>query len=97
MHQLISNWWHKSRPPYRHELAASRIFLWTAAIREIEGNAAAGSFYDPLSDNRFLWANQWLDLAAGNRTSISKDLTAIAALYFDPPVEPCRKDLAAGF
>jgi hypothetical protein len=96
MHQLISTWWHKSRPPYRHELAASRIFLWTAATREIEANAAAGTFYDPLDDKRFLWASQWLDLAAGNRTTLCPNVTACAAIFFDPPITPSHKDLAAG-
>ena len=96
MHQLISTWWHKSRPPYRHELAAARVFLWTAATREIQAHAAAGTFYDPLTDYRFQWASQWLDLAAGNRKTICPNVTTIAAVFFDPPVPLSRKDIAAG-
>lgn len=96
IHQLVSVWWDNCRPPFRHELAAARIFLWTAALREIEANAAISSGYDPICDNRFLWATQWLDLAEGHRTTICPRITACAAVFLAPPLNLSRRDKAAG-
>ena len=94
LHQLISGWWNQCHPPFRHELLVARIFLYTAATREVE--ARADPTYDPTTDHRFLWAIQWLDQAAGAIPRICPNTTACAAVFFDAPLLPTRKDLAAG-
>ncbi len=96
VHPLVSTWWNSTRPPQPQEIVVARIFLFTAATREIEKNHQHGTVYDPLADHRFLWAAQWLDHAAGNRRHICPHVTAIAAVFFDPPLQATRQELAAG-
>ena len=94
IHQLVSVWWDQCRPPFRHELLVARIFLYTAAAKEIE--ARQDPTYDPTTDHRFRWAVQWLDHAAGSIPHICPHITACAAVFFDPAAKLTRKELAAG-
>jgi hypothetical protein len=83
LHLLLALW-RKSRLPTPPELSACRIALFTAATREIDAQLAAGVSYDPLSDQRFLWAAQWLAVAAGLRPSIDPDVEFSASLLMNP-------------
>ncbi len=83
LHQLVAIWRH-CRPPVKLEVAACRARLFTAAVHEITAKANAGICYDPMSDCRFRWANQWLDLAHGDIKSIDPSIEMLCSLTMEP-------------
>lgn len=95
IHRLVSAWW-KSRPPSAFEINASRAALFEAATHEITANSNAGRAYDPLADNRFLWATQWLNHAEGSIRQIDPRIQQLAEVFLTPPLQPTQKELAAG-
>jgi len=82
VHSLVSTWFNQPPP-----LATTpfRIKLFTAATEEILRSQAQGRVYDPLSDNRFRWAAQWLDLGDRCIERIDSDLAILAGFILNPP------------
>lgn len=91
--ELVSLW-RSCREPQYHEVNACRARLFEAATREIAIKASLNIIYNPLGDIRFLWANQWIDLASGARKAIDPEIEACCAMMLQPaPLS--RKHLAA--
>lgn len=97
VHQLVCPWW-KSRATRlpRIKIPNLREMLWEAALSEMRLLAAQGTIYDPWRDSRVAWAAEFLNLGEGYQYSIDPDTRARASLFFDPPIQLCGKELAAG-
>ena len=95
IHRLVSRWWGTPAPALL-TTNAKRLSLWLAAVDEMVVNQSTGTIYDPLADNRFLWAAQWLDVGSQCRRSIDPSVALAAEYIFDPPRPPSRQHLAAG-
>lgn len=95
IHRLVSRWWGTPAPPLL-TTDAKRLSLWLAAVDEIVVHQSTGTIYDPLADNRFLWAAQWLDVGSQCRSSIDPAVTLAAEYIFAAPRSPSRQHLAAG-
>lgn len=86
--------WNSCRPPLLHEINACRARLFEAATHQVSIRARHNISYNPMHDNRFLWANQWLDLAAGTIKRIDPAVEACCHMTLSPaPVT--HKHLAA--
>lgn len=83
IHQLVQIW-RGSRLPTHAEIPASRARLFEAATHEIIRHANRGTHYDPMTDQRFLWATQWLQVADCSRNHIDPETTLLCNLLFDP-------------
>ena len=79
VHILVSTW-RKSRLARRDELSACRSALLTAAVREIAANNEQGILYDPVADQRFQWALQWIAVSAEERRAIDPDTEFLTSL-----------------
>ena len=93
---LTYSWWVTGRPPKRLDVLAMREELYTACLEEIRLKRQNGRSYDPGSDNRVKWANQWLQVGEIHRTEVDPDLCWVARHLFGPAPELCGKDYAAG-
>lgn len=93
IHLLVSSWFACPHPPA--VTTDLRVELFTAATEEILRNKELGRVYDPLADNRFKWAAQWLDLGDRCISAIDDDLHALVAFIFNPPRQPARSFLPA--
>ncbi len=82
IHLLVSSWWN-SLLPRTHAITDMRVSLFNAATEEILRNQTLGKVYDPLSDNRFKWAAQWLDLADRCIPVIDPSVAQSAAFIFN--------------
>lgn len=89
VHQLVSLWI-TCRKPQRLELPACRARLFTAATHEITAHAEAGNSYDPMSDARFRWAVQFLEVAEESRKSIDPDIQFTLEMILTPCPTSCK-------
>ena len=92
VHQL-GTLWRALPPPKHHDIPACRARLFTAATHEITAHANAGKSYDPMTDQRFHWAAQWIDVGDGSRPSIDPNVESILTLILTPC--PAARKLAA--
>jgi len=95
IHILVSSWWN-SRPPAVSAITDCRVSLFMAATGEILRHKELGRVYDPLADNRFKWAAQWLDLADRTIHAIDPAIALSAEFIFNPPPPLSRQHAAAG-
>ena len=95
VHRLVSSWF-TCLPPASTFTTNFRLALWQAATEEILLNRDAGKVYDPLADNRFKWAAQWLDLSDRCIKSIDPSVHLAAEYIFAPPPPLSRQHAAAG-
>ncbi len=93
VHQLVAIWWREKELPRYKDVPARRRELLEAVVREFE---LLDGWYDFTSDVRAIWASHWLNRAENRTARIHPDTTARAAWFFDSPLTPCGKDLAAG-
>jgi len=96
IHQLVLPWWQSSQRRRLHEIPAMREALMQAAIEELRDRAARGASYNPFGDIRVQWAAQYLAYQENPKFQIDPDTKACAALFFNKPLTPCGKDMAAG-
>lgn len=73
IHSLVTLW-RSSRLPVPGEIAACRCRLLSTAVEEIQHKLAARIAYDPFTDQRVIWASQWLAVAAGDRDAVDPDV-----------------------
>jgi hypothetical protein len=95
VYQLVSKW-RKSALPKVSELSACRAAIFTAAVHQMNACSLDGIAYNPLTDNKFLWACQWIDCADPDmaRTAIDPTVEFAAHLLMDEPIQS-HKHLAA--
>lgn len=84
IHRLVSFWW-TLPAPVSTTVTPHRMRLFLAATEEILLNQDQGRVYDPLADNRFKWAAQWLDLGDRCITTIDPAIRMAAEFIFSPP------------
>jgi len=82
IHQLVTLW-RNCRTPRLHEIPGCRARLFTAATHEITAHANAGKSYDPLTDHRFRWAGQWIEVGEGTRRAIDPNIEFTLHLLLD--------------
>jgi hypothetical protein len=73
-----------------------RESLFAAALQEILDHHVLGKNFDPITDHRFRWAVQYLEVIERSRKAIDEDIRLHASLAFDPTPFLSRKDLSAG-
>ena len=91
VHLLVSSWFKQQRPPAI--TTDLRVSLFIAATEEILLNKKEGRVYDPLSDNRFKWGAQWLDLGDRCIRAIDPAIQLAAEFTFNPPSLASRQFL----
>lgn len=94
VHRLVSTWW-DTPPPATCTTGIRRFSLFLAATEEIVLNQSQGKIYDPLADNRFRWAAQWLDIGDRSIRVIDPSIQLAAQFIFAPPRLSSRQHLAA--
>lgn len=81
---LVRQWRGCERPMGWSMISACRARLFTAAVHTITAKAAENIPYDPMKDFCFLWANQWIQVAEGERKTIDDSLESLVQMKIRP-------------
>ena len=95
IYQLVSDWFHSERKPTPFQVNALIERLLAAALAEIQISRQHTINFDPFSDFRFKWAQQYLAVAANDRRTIDHDVECLASMLLAPIPAASRKHRAA--
>lgn len=77
--------WQSSKLPSIDLAPAMRIQLFNAAREEMELSIRQELVpSSPMHDPRFIWANQWLDVALGGRRTVDADVQFLFQVRMNP-------------
>ena len=95
IHRIVSEWFHSERMPTPFQVTSLLESLLAAALAEIQISRQHAINFDPFSDFRFKWAQQYLAVAANDRKEIDSDVTNLVSMFFFPPTPITHKHRAA--